>query len=193
MNDVTRILSAIEQGDPSAAGELLPLVYEELRKLAAQRLSQERPGQTLQATALVHEAYLRLIGTDVGQVQHWNSRGHFFGAAAEAMRRILVDRARNRKRLKRNGDRRWIDLDQIEMALDTPSEELLALDESLEKLVSEYPECAQLVKLRFFAGMSLKDAAVALGVPRRTADRHWAFARAWLHRQLHRDPPPDAL
>jgi RNA polymerase sigma factor (TIGR02999 family) len=193
MSNVTQILAAIEQGDPAAASELLPLVYKELRKLAAQRLAQEKPGQTLQATALVHEAYLRLIGNDAGQASHWNCRGHFFGAAAEAMRRILVDRARNRKRLKRDGERRRIDLDQIEMALDTPSEELLALDEALEKLASEYPECAQLVKLRFFAGMSQGDTAAALGVPRRTADRHWAFARAWLHRQLHRDPPPGAL
>lgn len=193
MNDVTRILSAIEQGDPSAAGELLPLVYEELRKLAAARLAQEKPGQTLQATALVHEAYLRLVGNDVGQGQHWNNRGHFFGAAAEAMRRILVDRARNRKRQKRDGDLRRIDVDQIEVALDTPSEELLALDEALERLACDYPECARLVKLRFFAGMSQADAAAALCVPRRTADRHWAFARAWLHRQLQRDPPPARL
>lgn len=193
MNDVTRILSAIEQGDPAAAAELLPLVYEDLRKLAALRLAHEKPGQTLQATALVHEAYLRLIGSDDGRASQWDSRGHFFGAAAEAMRRILIDRARNRKRLKRDGERQRIDLDQIQMALDTPSEELIALDEALEKLASEYPECAQLVKLRFFAGLSLGNAAAALGVPRRTADRQWAFARAWLHCQLHRSSPPSDL
>jgi RNA polymerase sigma factor (TIGR02999 family) len=185
MSDVTLILSAIEQGDPSAAEHLLPLVYEELRKLAAAKLAQDKPGQTLQATALVHEAWLRLVGAT--KSAHWNSRGHFFGAAAEAMRRILIDRARDRKRLKREGRRGRIDLDRIEIALNTQSDDLLELDDALTKLGSEYSECADLVKLRFFAGMTLGEAAEALGVPRRTADRHWAFARAWLHRQLSSD------
>ena len=188
MADVTRILSQIESGDPAAAEQLLPLVYEELRKLAAARLTHEQPGQTLQATALVHEAYLRLVGGD--REQAWNSRGHFFGAAAEAMRRILIDRARDRKRLKRVGQRRRLNLDAIEVALDTPGDELLAVDELLEKLCSQYPDCGELVKLRFFAGLSLGDAARALGIPRRTADRNWAFARAWLHRKLQGDVQP---
>src|SRR5215475_330482 len=176
MSDVTVILSAIEEGDLSAAEQLLPLVYDELRKLATARLAQDKPGQTLQATALVHEAWLRLVGAT--KSSHWNSRGHFFGAAAEAMRRILIDRARHRKRLKREGRRDRIDLDGIEIALNTQPEDLLDLDDALAKLASEYPQCAELVKLRFFAGMSLGDAAAALGVPRRTADRNWAFARA---------------
>ena len=182
MTYVTQILSAIEQGDPSAADQLLPLVYEELRKLAAQKMVQEKPGQTLQATGLVHEAYMRLV--DVQKAQHWNSRGHFFGAAAEAMRRILIDRARNKKRIKRAGERFKVDLDTIEIALNTPADELLDLDEALEKLASEYPDCIELVKLRFFAGMSHGEAAEALGLARRTADRYWAYARAWLHQQL---------
>jgi len=189
MSDVTLILSAIEQGDPSAAQHLLPLVYEELRKLAAARLAQDKPGQTLQATALVHEVWLRLVGAT--KSSHWNSRGHFFGAAAEAMRRILIDRARDGKRLKRAGRRERIDLDRIEIALNTQPDDLLDLDDALARLASEYAQCAELVKLRFFAGMSLGDAAAALGIPRRTADRHWAFARAWLHRQLSRDIPSD--
>jgi RNA polymerase sigma factor (TIGR02999 family) len=187
MSDVTLILSAIEEGDQSAAEQLLPLVYEELRKLAAARLAQDKPGQTLQATALVHEAWLRLVGGT--NPSHWNSRGHFFGAAAEAMRRILIDRARDRKRLKREGCRRRIDFDHIEVALNTQPDDLLDLDDALAKLATEYAECAELVKLRFFAGMSLGDAAAALELPRRTADRHWAFARAWLHRQLSSDAP----
>jgi RNA polymerase sigma factor (TIGR02999 family) len=185
VNDVTRILSGIQRGDPRAADELLPLVYDELRRLAAHRLADEKGLQTLQATALVHEAWLRLMQGDDGH--DWNSRGHFFGAAAEAMRRILIDRARDRNRLKREGGRQRISLDLIEVALDTPSDELLALDEALEKLAVEFPECARLVKLRFFAGLSQGDAANALGLPRRTADRHWAFARAWLHRRLLND------
>jgi RNA polymerase sigma factor (TIGR02999 family) len=188
MNDVTLILSAIEQGDSQASEQLLPLVYEELRRLAAQRLAQEKPGQTLQATALVHEAYIRLV--DIEKVQHWNSRGHFFVAAAEAMRRILINRARDGKRLKRGGERRHIDLDGIEIALSTSKDELLALDEAVKKLATEYPECADLVNLRFFAGLSLGEASTAMGIPRRTADRNWAFARAWLHRQLDGDGPP---
>jgi RNA polymerase sigma factor (TIGR02999 family) len=182
MSDVTRILSQIESGDPSAAEGLLPLVYDELRKLAAARLSHENPGQTLSATALVHEAYLRLV--EVPQAQHWDSRGHFFAAAAEAMRRILLNRARDRKRLKRGGEGRRIALDQIEVALDTPDENLLALDEAMEALADEDPACAELVKLRFFAGLSLRDAAQHLGIPPRTADRNWAYARAWLAAQL---------
>jgi RNA polymerase sigma factor (TIGR02999 family) len=189
MSDVTQILSAIEQGNSKAAEQLLPLVYEELRKLAAAWVAQEKPGQTLTATALVNEAWIRLVGAT--KSSHWNSRGHFFGAAAEAMRRILIDRARDRKRLKREGRRNRIDLDRIEIALNTRPDDLLDLDDALAKLASEYAECAELVKLRFFAGMSLGDAAAVLGIPRRTADRHWAFARAWLHRQLSRDIPPD--
>src|SRR5580658_5009692 len=185
MNDVTRILSAIEQGDPRAAEQLLPLVYEELRRLAAQKLALERPGQTLQATALVHEAYIRLV--DAEKVQHWNSRGHFFVAAAEAMRRILINRARDGNRLKRGKDHRRIDLSGIEIALSTSTDELLALDEAMQKLAAQYPECAGLVQLRFFGGLSLGEAASALGISRRTADRNWAFARAWLHRELERD------
>ncbi len=182
MSDVTQILSRIEAGDPNATEQLLPLVYDELRKLASAKLAHENPGQTLQATALVHEVYLRLV--DVEKAQHWNSRGHFFAAAAEAMRRILIDRARNKKRLKRSGKRCKLDLDAMEIALDSPAEELLAIDEALDKLATDYEDCAQLVKLRFFAGMSQREAALALGIPRRTADRIWAFARAWLYKQL---------
>jgi RNA polymerase sigma factor (TIGR02999 family) len=183
MNDVTRILSAIEDGDPHAADRLLPLVYEELRKLAAQKLAQEAPGQTLQATALVHEAYLRLVGAD--QVQHWDSRGHFFAAAAEAMRRILLNRARDKKRLKRGGQRRRVDLDQVEIALDSDDDQLIAIDEALAQLAAEDPGAAQLVKLRFFAGLTLKEAADSLGLALRTAERQWAYARAWLYARLH--------
>ena len=182
MNEVTRILTAIGHGNPQAAEQLLPIVYDELRKLAAQRLSQEKPGQTLQATALVHEAYLRLVGTDTSS--QWDSRGHFFAAAAEAMRRILLNRTRDRNRPKRGGDRQKISLDEIEVALDTPDEDLLALDEALEALALEDMPTAELVKLRFFAGLSQREAAGVLGIPRRTADRHWAYARAWLAARL---------
>jgi RNA polymerase sigma factor (TIGR02999 family) len=182
MSEVTRILSAIDQGDPHAAEQLLPLVYDELRKLAAARLGQETPGQTLQATALVHEAYLRLVGAE--KERHWDSRGHFFAAAAEAMRRILLNRARDKKRIKRGGDRPRISLDRIEVAIDTNDEELLALDEALDKLASHDQTAAQLVKLRFFAGLSLKEAAESLGIAQRTAERQWAYARAWLYDQL---------
>jgi RNA polymerase sigma factor (TIGR02999 family) len=182
MSDVTRILSQIESGDPAAAEQLLPLVYDELRKLAVAKLAQEKPGQTLQATALVHEAYLRLVGAE--QSQRWNSRGHFFGAAAEAMRRVLIDRARDKKRVKRNGSGQRLNINEIELALDTPADELLALNDLLDQLCSQYPDCGELVKLRFFAGLPLGEVAAVLGIPRRTADRNWAFARAWLHRKL---------
>jgi RNA polymerase sigma factor (TIGR02999 family) len=185
MSEVTRILSAIEQGNSHATEQLLPLVYEELRKLAAQKLAQEKPGQTLQATALVHEAYLRLVDAD--KVQRWNSRGHFFAAAAEAMRRILVNRARDKGRLKRGGGRQRIDLDNLSDPATASDDDLLDLDEALERLAGAYPECAELVKLRFFAGMTLDEAAAALGLARRTADRQWAFARAWLFDALGRD------
>jgi RNA polymerase sigma factor (TIGR02999 family) len=183
MSDVTRILKAIEQGDPHAAEQLLPLVYEELRKLAAQKLAQERPGQTLQATALVHEAYLRLVDED--KVRRWDSRGHFFAAAAEAMRRILVDSARRRGAQKRGARLERIDLpDLAEAAQDDPID-LLALDEALKKLEAVHPQKAQVVKLRFFAGCTLEETAQTLGIARATAQRHWAFARAWLYGQLH--------
>jgi RNA polymerase sigma factor (TIGR02999 family) len=185
MNDVAQILSQIESGDPTAAEQLLPLVYNELRKLAAQRLANEKPGQTLQATALVHEAYLRLVGGE--KVHHWNGRGHFFAAAAEAMRRILVNRARDKNRLKRGGNLRRIDLEKVEIALETPDEELLALDEALTRLADENKVCADLVKLRFFAGQSLKEAAAALDISTSTADRYWAYARAWLFTAIRPD------
>lgn len=185
MADVTQILSQIEQGDPSAAEQLLPLVYEELRKLAAVRLANEKPGQTLQATALVHDAYLRLV--DVEQAQHWNSRGHFFGAAAEAMRRILLNRARDKNRQKRGGHLRKIDLKNVEIALETPDEELLVLDDALQKLEDENKACAELVKLRFFAGLSIRDAATVIGISPSTADRYWAYARAWLFEALRHE------
>jgi len=185
MNDVTRILSAIDQGDPDAPGLLLPLVYDELRKLAAHRLAQEKPGQTLQATALVHEAYLRLV--DVDKAQQWNSRGHFFAAAAEAMRRILLNQARDKKRRKRGGGWQRLDLEALAVVDNASDDELLALDEALERLAQENPTCAQLVKLRFFTGLTLAETAAALGLATRTADRHWAYARAWLFEAL-REP-----
>jgi RNA polymerase sigma factor (TIGR02999 family) len=183
--EVTRILARLEQGEPRAAEHLLPLVYEQLRKLAAVSMAQLKPDQTLQATALVHEAYLRVVGT--GNAQHWNSRGHFFGAAAEAMRRILLNRARDKARIKRGGQCRRIDLDKIELAVDTPQEDLLAVDEALERLAEENQPCADLVKLRFFAGLSMEQAAAALGVSRSTATRYWAYARAWLFAALRPD------
>src|SRR5262249_25816286 len=182
MSDVTRILSAIEQGDPSAAEQLLPLVYDELRQLAAQKLTHEQPGQTLQATALVHEAYLRLV--DGEQAQHWNRRGHFFAAAAEAMRRILVENARRKKRLRRGGDRRRLSLDDLDVADGPVADDLLALDEALTQLGTEEPEAARVVQLRYFAGLTIEQTAEALGLSVRTANRHWAYARAWLYRQL---------
>jgi RNA polymerase sigma factor (TIGR02999 family) len=189
MTEVTRILSAIEQGDPRAAEQLLPLVYDELRKLAAQRLAQERPGQTLQATALVHEAYLRLV--DVDEAQDWDSRGHFFAAAAEAMRRILVDQARRKRRPKHGGDRRRIDLDDALSIFPEAKDDVLALDEALERLAREEPNKADLVKLHFFAGLSLEQAGAMLGISERTAKRHWAYARAWLYAAV-RDGPAAA-
>jgi RNA polymerase sigma factor (TIGR02999 family) len=182
MNDVTRILSAIEHGDPQAAGQLLPLVYDELRRLAAQRLAQEKLGQTLQATALVHEAYLRLVGPDDGR--RWEGRGHFFAAAAEAMRRILVENARRKRRIKRGGAMQRVELDDPRLATTEPVEELLAVDEALERLECEDPQAAQLVKLRYFTGLSIEDAAEVVGFSRSTAYEHWAYARAWLHRHL---------
>jgi RNA polymerase sigma factor (TIGR02999 family) len=191
MSEVTRILSAIEHGDPHAAAQLLPLVYDELRTLAAQKLAQENPGQTLQATALVHEAYLRLVGVD--EAQHWDSRRHFFAAVAEAMRRILLDRARDKRRLKRGGSWRRLRLDQIELSVEEPPADLLALNEALDKLAQEDALCAELVKLRFFAGLTLKEAARTLGLARRTADRCWAFARSWLYEELRKgDEPPES-
>lgn len=182
MADVTRILSAIEQGDPSAAHQLLPLVYDELRKLAAARLDREQPGQTLQATALVHAAFIRLV--DVEQAQHWNSRGHFFAAAAEAMRRILVEQARKRGRLKRGGNRERLDLDALQFSVPEVADELLALDEALTAFALKHPEKAALVQLRFFAGLTVDEAARSLGIGSSTADRHWTFARAWLYRRI---------
>lgn len=187
MSDVTQILFAIEQGDPFAAEKLLPLVYDELRKLAGAKMAQEKPGQTLQATALVHEAYLRMV--DVEKAQHWNSRGHFFGAAAEAMRRILINRARDKNRLKRGGHLQKIDLEKIEIALETPDDDLLALDEALERLAEENQMGAELVKMRFFAGLTLAEAGTALGLSASTADRYWAYARAWLFEALRPDDP----
>ena len=181
MNDVTHILSRIESGDPAAAEQLLPLVYDELRKLAAQRLMQEKPGQTLQATALVHEAYLRLVD---GAPTRWDGRGHFFGAAAEAMRRILIDNARAKGRQKRQGDRRRFDIDTADIAVHATPDQLLAIDEALAKLEREDPVVFELVKLRYFAGMNLAEAAAILGISSATAYRHWNYARAWLDGEL---------
>jgi RNA polymerase sigma factor (TIGR02999 family) len=182
MTDVTRVLNAIEQGDPQASAQLLPLVYDELRKLAAQKMAQEASGQTLQATALVHEAYLRLVGVD--QAPPWNSRGHFFAAAAEAMRRILVENARRKKRLKRGGDRDRADLEALDVAAPEVPHDLLALDEALALLAVADSQAAELIKLRYFAGFTVKQAAEALGVAPRTADSLWAYARAWLLQKL---------
>jgi RNA polymerase sigma factor (TIGR02999 family) len=184
MSEVTRILSAIEQGDRSAADQLLPLVYDELRKLAAQKLAQEKPGQTLEATALVHEAYLRLV--DVEKAQRWDSRGHFFAAAAEAMRRLLVDNARRKRRPKHGGDRKRLDLDAAAPIAQTPADDLVELDEALRRLETTDAVAAGLVKLRYFAGLSMPQAAEALQLPLRTAERNWTYARIWLHRELSR-------
>jgi RNA polymerase sigma factor (TIGR02999 family) len=182
MTDVTRILSEIEAGDPNAAEKLLPLVYEQLRELAAARLAQEKPGQTLQATALVHEAYVRLV--DAAQVQQWNSRGHFFAAAAEAMRRILVEQARRKQAVKHGGGQLHVELPQDLAAPQVRSDDLVALDEALSRLEQHDLVSAQLVKLRYFAGLSHEEAAQALHISRGAADRLWALARAWLFRQL---------
>ena len=181
MTDVTRILNAIERGDLQAVDELLPVVYEELRLLAAQKLSHELPGQTLQATALVHEAYIRLVEAEC---RNWDNRNHFFMAAAEAMRRILIENARRKSSLKHGGGRQRIDLDDAPGALDESSEELIALDEALAKLAAEDAEKAELVKLRYFAGMSIEQAAEVLGISRATAVRHWSFAKAWLFQSI---------
>jgi RNA polymerase sigma factor (TIGR02999 family) len=181
MSDVTRILNAIERGDVKATHELLPLVYEELRLLAAQKLSREPPGQTLQATALVHEAYIRLVGDEP---QSWNSRGHFFAAAAEAMRRILVENARRKKSTKRGGDRRRVDLEDWDIATKTSPDDLLALDEALSALDGEDPVTADLIKLRYFAGLSLEQVAGILEISQRTAARYWAYGRVWLLRRI---------
>jgi RNA polymerase sigma factor (TIGR02999 family) len=181
-NDVTQVLSAIEQGDPRAAEQLLPLVYEELRKLAAQKLAQEAPGQTLQATALVHEAYLRLV--DVEQARHWDSRGHFFAAAAEAMHRVLIDNARRRHSQRRGGEVERRTLEGLDAAAPASNEELLAVDEALTRLQEVAPSKAELVKLRYFGGLTIPEAARVLGISVTTANRHWAYARAWLHEEL---------
>ena len=181
MSEVTHILSAIEQGDPHAAEQLLPLVYDELRKLAAQRLAQEKPGQTLQATALVHEAYVRLVGSIE---QSWDNRGHFFGAAAEAMRRILVDNARRKNTQKHGGRLVRCTLEDLPLAAPELGDDLLALDEALEKLAKEDPVKAELVKLRHFAGLTVDQAAEALNISPTTVDRYWAYARAWLHAEI---------
>jgi RNA polymerase sigma factor (TIGR02999 family) len=178
MSDVTRILSQIDAGDPKAAEQLLPLVYDELRKLAAAKLAHEKPGQTLQATALVHEAYLRLVGGEAPK--DWNGRGHFFAAAAEAMRRILINRARDKHRLKRGVGRDRVDLDALSDPATAADSDLLDLDDALGRLAQSHPQAAELVKLKFFAGLNRHEAAAALGLPPRTADRLWAFARAWL-------------
>lgn len=185
MSDVTHILSAIEQGDPSAAEDLLPLVYNELRKLATAKMAQEKLGQTLQATALVHEAYIRLVDTD--RVQQWDSRGHFFAAAAEAMRRILIANARAKGRQKRGGGFKRLDLDSADLACTAAPDEVVALDHAIEKLGDEDPRAAQLVKLRYYAGMSLQQCAKALQVSTATAYRQWNYARAWLHHELSRE------
>ena len=185
MTDVTQILCEIEHGDPAASERLLPLVYDELRKLAAAKLASEKPGQTLQATALVHEAYLRLVGSE--PTQQWNNRWHFFAAAAEAMRRITLNRARDKKRLKRGGDFRRIELELAEFALDSNEDDLIALDEALGELEREDEIAAQVVKLRFFAGLKQREVAAALGISLRSAERQWAFAQAWLYDRLRDD------
>jgi RNA polymerase sigma factor (TIGR02999 family) len=182
MSDVTRILSQIDSGDPSAAEQLLPLVYDELRKLAAARLAHEKSGQTLQATALVHEAYLRLVGD--GQEQDWNSRGHFFAAASEAMRRILVDQARRKATHKHGGGRTRFDVDMLDVAVHANPEQLLAIDDALAKLGRDDPASAQIVNLRYFAGLTVEQAAQSLGISTATAYRHWNYARSWLHSEL---------
>jgi RNA polymerase sigma factor (TIGR02999 family) len=188
VSEARRLSSAIERGDQQAAEHLLPLVYDDLRRLANHRLEREAPGHTLQATALVHEAYLRLVGCDPSQ--HWDGRAHFFAAAAEAMRRILVDRARDRHRLKRGGARERVDLDRALVTIDKPGDDLIDLDLALSELGREDPVCARLVALRFFAGLTQAEAAETLGMARRTADRHWAYAKAWLYERLRAGEAP---
>jgi RNA polymerase sigma factor (TIGR02999 family) len=190
MNEVTQILSALAQGDPRAAHQLLLLVYDELRRLAAHRLTSEAPGQTLQATALVHEAYLRLVGND--SAQRWDHRGHFFAAAAEAMRRILIENVRRKRSLKQGGDRAREEFDEVQLAAPEPVEDLLALDEALTKLAAKAPVKAELVKLRYFAGMTIEESAAALGISPGTAKRYWTYARAWLYQEVtgDRGQPP---
>lgn len=182
MNDITCILSAIEQGDANASEQLLPLVYDELRNLAAAKLAQEKPGQTLQPTALVHEVYLRLVGRAGGR--SWDSRGHFFAAAAEAMRRVLIENARRKRRQKRGGARRRVELDPSQLSYSTRAEDLLDLDDALNCLAAEDPQAAQFVKLRYFTGLSIEEAAEMVGLSRSAACAHWAYARAWLRRRL---------
>jgi RNA polymerase sigma factor (TIGR02999 family) len=191
MNDVTQILNAIEHGDPHAADQLLPLVYDELRRLAARKLTSEAPGQTLQATALVHEAYLRLVGK--GDEQRWDSRGHFFAAAAEAMRRILVESVRHKRSLKQGGGRAREEFDEVHLAAPEPVEDLLALDEALNKLATRDPVKAELVKLRYFAGMTIEESAAALGISNATAKRYWTYTRVWLYQEISGDrgKPPE--
>jgi RNA polymerase sigma factor (TIGR02999 family) len=182
VSDVTHILRAIESGEPKAADELLPLVYDELRKLAAHRMSHEPPGNTLQPTALVHEAWLRLVASDQ---QTWQNRGHFFGAAAEAMRRILIESARRKRALRHGGNQQRLDIDKLEIAAPTPDEELLAISDALEKFSTLDEDKAKLVKLRYFAGLTIEEAASILGISRATAKRWWTYARAWLYQQVH--------
>jgi len=181
MTDVTRILNAIEQGDGKAADELLPLVYEELRLIATQKMAQEKPGQTLQATALIHEAYIRLVE---GENQSWNSRGHFFKAAAEAMRRILIENARRKQSTKYGGKRRRVKLDVSELAIEGFSDDIIALDEALTKLTNHKPLVAEVVRLRYFAGLTIIQISEIMGISRRTVDSYWAYAKAWLFREV---------
>jgi RNA polymerase sigma factor (TIGR02999 family) len=188
MSDVSRILSAIEHGDPAAAEQLLPLVYEELRRLAARKLSREPSGLTLQPTALVHEAYIRLVGG--GQPNGWDGRGHFFAAAAEAMRRILIENARRKRRLRHGGGRHRVELDEALLPIESPVDDLLALDEALERLADVDRQAAEMVKLRYFAGLTTEQAAELMGLSERSGYRTWSFARAWLFRHLHRDEEP---
>jgi RNA polymerase sigma factor (TIGR02999 family) len=183
MSDVTQLLAQIESGDRRAAADLLPLVYEELRKLAAARMSRERSDHTLSATALVHEAYLRLVG-GAPKESHWSGNSHFFAAAAEAMRRILVERARKRGRLKRGGDLQRLELDAVQLSVEEVPDDLLALDDALNQLAETHPEKAELVKLRYFAGLTADEAAKVLGIAPSTADRHWSYARVWLYRRI---------
>jgi RNA polymerase sigma factor (TIGR02999 family) len=189
MSDVTKILQQIDDGDPSAAEKLLPLVYDELRRLAAARMSAERVDHTLQATALVHEAYVRLVQADVAR--HWNDRAHFFRAAAEAMRRILVDVARRKRTIKHGGEFERIDLEQFADRSDDHSEQLLCVHEALDRLAAAHPDKVELVKLRYFTGLTVEEAAEMLGISRATADRHWGFARTWLYCELRRGQADD--